>query len=261
MRQRRGGLRLRGRRGVGAIAAVALFAAFALLLSACGGSDTTDPRVLPAGQVDIKLPPGFKVVNNKVIAPRDTSANTSATTTPTSSATGTGAPGANVSVTPTTAKSSIPLSNKNSSTSDLLGAMGKFQTCLKDTGVKFIGAPDAKNPSSPTNDPNYIKGLSTCAARSNIVQALKAQQSSENNLTPAEIKTRNKGFLKWRSCMISRGWKISVPTPDSQGRLFSFGGGGGNGPKITAPAGKDILNSSDTQQCASVAQKATGIKG
>lgn len=246
-------------RTIGVVAAVCVLA---LVLSACGGGDSSDPRVLPAGQVNIKLPPGFKVVNNKVVAPRNISTKTSATTTP-ASATGANAAGSNASVTPTTQKSSIPLDNKSNPTSDLLGSLGKFQSCLKETGVKFIGAPDPKNPSSPTNDPAYLKSLSTCAARSNIVQALKSQQSAEDNLTPAQIKQRNKAFLKWRTCMVQRGWKISIPTPDSKGRLFSFStsGSSGGGIKITAPPGQDITTSSDTKQCAAAVSKATGIKG
>ena len=62
-------------------------------------------------------------------------------------------------------------------------------------GVTFVGAPNPANPSSPANDPNYIKALSTCAAKSNIVQALKAVQSAQDNLTPAQVKKQNKGYL------------------------------------------------------------------
>ena len=48
--------------------------------------------------------------------------------------------------------------------------------------------------------------------------------------------------------MIGRGWKIAEPVPDEKGRLFSFGASTGN--QIEAPPGKDILSSSDTQECA-----------
>ena len=54
--------------------------------------------------------------------------------------------------------------------------------------MKFIGGPDRANPNSPTNDPDYLKNLATCAARSNIVQALQTASAAENNLTPAQIK-------------------------------------------------------------------------
>ena len=108
----------------------------------------------------------------------------------------------------------IPLA-KEDPTTKFFGALSTFQSCLKGLGVKFIGVPDAENPNSPTNDPNYIKALSTCAAKSNIVQALKDQQTAQDNLTPAQIKTQNKGYLKWRDCMIGRGWGI----PEAEARL------------------------------------------
>jgi len=140
-------------------------------------------------------------------------------------------------------------------------ALAKFRGCLDQSGVKFIGAPDQSNPQSPTNDPNYIKALSTCAARSNIVQALQAAQAANDNLTPAQIKQRNKAYLKWRSCMIGRGWKIPTPKPDAQGRLFNFGTAGSSGGaqnQIVPPSGKDVLSSPDLAQCAAKAQKAVG---
>ena len=92
--------------------------------------------------------------------------------------------------------------------------------------MKFIGIPDSRNPNSPTNDPNYIKALSTCAAKSNIVQALKDQQTAQDNLTPAQIEIQNKGYLKWRDCMIGRGWGFRAEAPTRRGRLFSFSGFG-----------------------------------
>jgi hypothetical protein len=52
--------------------------------------------------------------------------------------------------------------------------------------------------------------------------------------------------------------------PDAQGRLFAFGGrGGGSGgsggsqQQIEGPPGKDLLTSSDLQECAAKAQKVT----
>jgi len=228
------------RRGLGGVVLGVL--AFALALSACGGSsNSADPTILPAGQLNIKLPQGFKVVAGKVVAPAG-----SATAAGAGSATAT-----------TETGTTVPVSGGQDSTTAMFSALAKFRKCLDDTGIKFIGAPDQSNPNSPTNDPNYIKGLSTCAARSNIVQAMKASQSANDNLTPAEIKVRNKGYLKWRSCMIGRGWKIPEPTPDAQGRLFVFSTTG-SGAQITPPAGKDILSSPDVQQCAAQAQKVVG---
>ena len=53
--------------------------ASAVLLAGCGGGDS-DPRVIDAGQVDIKLPQGYKVVAGKVVAPPTSVAATAPTT-------------------------------------------------------------------------------------------------------------------------------------------------------------------------------------
>lgn len=223
--------------------AIVLIALSALALGACGSSGaSSDPTVLRAGQLDIKLPDGFKVIDGKVQKPAQAAG----------SSTEEAAAGAK------TTETTI-VETKQDPTTALFAALGKFRGCLDDLGVKFIGAPDASNPDSPTNDPTYIQGLTTCAARSNIQAALAASQSANDNLTPAEIKTRNKGYLIWRSCMIDRGWKIAKPVPDSQGRLFAFGGSGSQ-TQIEPPPGKDLLSSKDLEQCATKSQKKLGIR-
>lgn len=230
----------RGRR-VGARRALVVSAVAALaLLAGCGGGSDDKPNVLSAGQLDIQLPAGYKVVDGKVQRPPQAASSGGA-----GSATATSGP------TDTTL-----VATKEDPSTALFTALGKFRKCLDDAGVKFIGAPNQADPNSPTNDPTYVDALSTCAARSNIVQALQAQQSAAANQTPAEIEASNKGYLKWRSCMIDRGWKIPKPTPDAEGRLFSFGGGGSSTsqPQIEGPPGKDILSSNDTQECATKAQ-------
>jgi len=237
MRNRTHGARPRSR----AFAAVAaLTVALAMTAVACGGGGDSqaDPSVLPAGQINIKLPAGFKVVDGKVQRPASAGGAAAGTTAP-------GQP------TDTTI-----VSTSQDPTTALFTAFGKFRTCLTQTGLKFIGAPNAADPNSPTNDPTYIKGLTVCAARSNIQQALAAAQKANDNLTPAQIKTRNKGYLIWRTCMINKGWQIAEPVPDAQGRLFNFGSGGQNA--IVAPPGKDLLSSPDLQQCAAKSQKAVG---
>jgi hypothetical protein len=227
------------------------------LLAGCGGGGGhEDARVINAGQVDIKLPEGYKVVHGKVVAP----GSEVAATTPATDAASPPSP-ADLAKTkkPKTSGTTIPLDNKQDAGTALLAAFGKFRTCIKDEGVKFIGAPDPSKPDSPTNDPNYIKSLSTCAARSGILQALKAGQAEEADLTPAEIKKRNKGYLKWRQCMINRDWKIPKPTPDAQGRLFSFSqAANGSAKPPEPPPGKDIFTSNDIQECAAKAQKVVG---
>jgi hypothetical protein len=237
---------------------LAALASVALLATACGGGSDSDPRVLDAGQVDIKLPAGYKVEGKRIIAPRDVQANTTKTPAAGSASPSSTLPGQTDATTPTTAKSSVPLKSSGNATADLLKAFGKFRDCLNDLNVKFIGAPDASNPQSPTNDPDYIKSLSTCAARSNIIQALQAAQAEEETLTPKQIKDRNEGYLVWRQCMLKRGWDIPKPTPDAKGRLFSFSSG--SGPQIKPPPGKDLFSSKDIEQCSGKAERAYAKK-
>jgi hypothetical protein len=215
-------------------------------LAGCGGSaksaDSSTSNTISAGQVNIQLPPGWKVTKGGVERPASSAA-----------AGATAAPGSTLAP-----SDAVPLA-KEDPTTKFFKALGIFQSCLKGLNVKFIGVPDGKDPSAPVNNPDYIKALSTCAAKSNIVQALKDQQAAQDNLTPAQIETQNKGFLKWRDCMISRGWGIPKPKPDAKGRLFAFGAGGGSAvPQFTPPPGQDIITSSDVQQCATQAQNEVG---
>ena len=147
----------------------------------------------------------------------------------------------------------MPLA-KQSSLTQFFTAITSFQSCLSGLGVKFIGAPDPSNPNSPANDPTYVKNLTTCAAQSNILQALKNAQTAQDNLTTSQIAIENKAYLKWRTCMIGRGWGIPTPVPDSKGRLFSFGGTS-TGLNFTPPPGQTLLSSSDLQDCAATAEK------
>jgi len=268
-----------GRRG--RLVAISVMLASIALAACGGGGGSSDPTVLRAGQIDIKLPEGYKVVGNKVVdetatttpavtAPPDTAEpdtaapDTKAPDTKSGSKSDTATTRAN-GTTPTTragatattkpSTSTIPLSSSSNPQSDMMTSFGKFRACLDRDGVTFIGGPDQSNPDSPTNDPDYLKSLSKCAAESNIVEALKSAQSAQDSLTPAQIKTQNKNYLKWRKCMIGRGWKIPEPKPDAQGRLITFGTGtSGSGSAsatggIVGPDGKDLLTSKDLSEC------------
>lgn len=146
----------------------------------------------------------------------------------------------------------VPLAKQNPTTA-LFTAIGVFQSCLAGMGVTFVGVPNASDPNSPANNPAYLKSLSTCAAQSDIVQALKSAQSAEDNLTLAQIKSENKDYLRWRTCMIARGWGIPPPTPNSKGLLFSFGGT--STPDFKPPPGQSLLSSPDLQECAAKAEQ------
>ena len=160
--------------------AVVLSLALGLGLAGCGGSSkSTSSQTIIAGQLgsgqaDIKLPPGWKMTKNGPVR--------------TVAAPGAAAPGAT-----TATGDTVPLA-KEDPTTKFFGALGIFQSCLKGLGTKFIGIPSASNPNSPANNPDYIKALSTCAAKSNIVKALQDQQAAQDALTPAQIETQNKGL-------------------------------------------------------------------
>jgi hypothetical protein len=227
---------------------LAIVAVSVALAGGCGSSakESSGPRVISAGQVDLQLPSGWSVSSDGKHATRPSADTGSAPAAGASGATGaTGETG-----------DTIPLATQDPTTK-FFTALNTFQTCLKGLGVKFIGAPNPNDPA--TNDPNYIKNLSTCAAKSNIVQALKDQQTYQDNLTPAQIEQQNKGYLAWRDCMIERGWGIPEPKPDEKGRLFSFSGAeNGQTPNFDPPPGEDILTSNDVRECAAQSQKQFG---
>ena len=130
----------------------------------------------------------------------------------------------------------------------LLDAMGEFNACLDAEGRQFIGAPNPEaGPDDPVNDPAYLAVLSTCAARSRILEAVAAAQTESSNLTPEEIETRNEGFLLWRECMIGRGWLVPEPVPDELGLL---GLGAAAAGEFVAPEGETLVGSDDLRECA-----------
>jgi hypothetical protein len=223
---------------------LAVVLAAAVALTACGGGgsdDASKPAVVHAGQVDIQLPPGWKVTKNGAIRPADDASTPDAAANP-----GAGDNG-----------DAVPLA-KEDPTTKFFKAISTFSGCLRDLNVKFIGVPDGKDPSAPVNNPDYIQALSKCAAKSNILQALKDEQAAQDALTPQQIEDQNKAFLKWRDCMIGRGWGIPKPKPDAKGRLFSFGAGNASAvPQFTPPPGQDLITSSDTTECAQQVQRET----
>jgi hypothetical protein len=214
--------------------------ALAVLVAGCGKDEKPDPQVLRAGQVDIKLPDGWTVTEHGATRPDTASPTTAAAGAPAAP----GAPGAVAASTDDT----VPLAEDDPQTA-FFKAVGVFQRCLDEHYTKFIGVPDASNPNSPTNDPAYLDALGTCASKSNILQALNDVQAAQDALTPAEIEEQNKTYLKWRDCMIARGWGIPKPKPDAKGRLFSFGAGDNGPPEFDAPPGQDLFTSPDLQEC------------
>lgn len=213
-------------RGLLLLAAVGAAGAVA---SACGSStQTSAPTLVASGQIPkADLPLG---------GAHGTSAGASSATT-------------------------IPLAKQDPTTA-LFTAIGTFQACLTEMGQSFIGVPDpSKGSSAPVNSPAYLKALGTCAAKSNILQALKTAQSAQDNLTPTQVKQENKAYLRWRTCMISRGWQIPEPKPNSKGLLFSFSSTPGATAGFKPPPGQNLLSSPDLQACAAKAQAGSSVSG
>lgn len=145
----------------------------------------------------------------------------------------------------------IPLAKENPTTA-LFTAVGVFQSCLAANGTTFLGIPSASKQGSAVDNPTYIKTLTSCAAQSNILQALKAETTAQDNLTQSQVKNENQEYLKWRTCMIARGWGIPTPSPDAKGLLFSFGTAN-TGSNFKPPPGQSLLSSDDLQECATKA--------
>jgi len=145
--------------------------------------------------------------------------------------------------------STVPLAQQSPATA-FFTALGVFQSCLSGLGTKFIGVPNKKDAGQAVDNPTYIKNLETCADRSQILQALDTANNADNKLTPAQVEVENKGYLKWRQCMISDGWTIPTPKPASNGLLFTFGNSSGSDePQMTPPPGESLLSSNDMQAC------------
>ena len=82
-----------------------------------------------------------------------------------------------------------------------------------------------------------------------------SEQTAQDDLTPKQVANENKIYIKWRVCMIGRGWVVPPPKPDAKGALLSFGASGGSGPQLTPPPGESLLSSPDIQACVALAQK------
>ncbi len=93
----------------------------------------------------------------------------------------------------------------------LFDAYAKFSSCIASSGEKVRG--DLLDRSNPAfQDPAYVSILSKCAARTGIIQILTEFNTVRAELTPKQVKERNKSFLKLKPCLEKRGWKITTTT-------------------------------------------------
>jgi hypothetical protein len=95
----------------------------------------------------------------------------------------------------------------------LFDAFGKFRTCLDERGYGIEG--DLTDPNNPAyQDSAYVDAVSTCAARTDIVNILQEVQATRSNLTPEEVEVRNVIFADLRTCLEARGWTIETTTSE-----------------------------------------------
>ena len=85
----------------------------------------------------------------------------------------------------------------------LFAAYQKFNSCLKSDGFKIEGnLQDPKNPAFQNKE--YVASLTKCAARSDILNVLRATQEATAKLTPEEVKGRNERFKALSECRKKR---------------------------------------------------------
>lgn len=138
----------------------------------------------------------------------------------------------------------------------LLNAVSRFQGCLDDEGVEFIGAPGQPGPDGETVDPSsftpeYLQALQRCATQSNILESFSSFSEAQENLTPEDITELNFGIPVFGECLERLGWEVGEIIPDERGAL----GFGTNGQGLTPPADAEgIFPSGDIQTCRQEAQ-------
>lgn len=187
------------------LASVVAFNLAAFALGACG-DNTTTTRYVVRGADDIQV-----MTPEEVAAARKTSGD------PVSSASG--------------SATTIPLNEDNRPPEvKLFAAYQKFNECIKADGYKIEG--NLQDPNNPAlKDPDYVASLTKCAARSDILGALRASQEAQAKLTPAEVQKRNENFKKISDCLLKRGWTIETSIASNgivQPKVFMSPDGGIN---------------------------------
>lgn len=143
----------------------------------------------------------------------------------------------------------IPLADDDDPIGGLFDAFDTFAKCMDRLGTEFIGAPDPSIPE--TQDPVYLADLGTCAAESNIVQALQDAETASANRTPEETELFNEGLLIFVDCMRGKGWIVADPVPDENGALqIGFGADA-----MVPPAGEEFLGNPNVRECGALATR------
>ena len=199
---------LRGKQSVIA----GLVGAIALVCASCSGNSPTT-RLVIRGADDVQ-----------VMTPEEVAAAKAAT--------------GDVSSDGDASGTTIPLNEDNRPPEvKLFSSYQKFTDCLTADGYKIEG--NLQDPNNPAlQDSAYVASLQKCAARSDILGALRASQEAQAKLTPAEVQERNEDFKKISDCLKKRGWTVETTVGDNgiiQPRVFASPDGG--------------INDRDIEQC------------
>jgi len=118
----------------------------------------------------------------------------------------------------------------------LIDAFDDFTTCFDREGFEFIGVPGQDGP--PEDFPTgYPEALGTCAASSNIIQAVQDAEAENAELSPEEIEERNEAYFVFEDCLKGKGWDPQPPVPDQYGVLFAENGDFGQPDNVDDPIG------------------------
>ena len=241
-----------------------------LVVSSCGGGGSleSDQGNITAGAIDTGVQGGQKVVSDAVIAKaeekRDETQEVDSETQEndskpvTLSADNVEPEELNEAPSDSVEEDDIEVSEAEEDPLDgVLNAVSKFQSCLADEGVEFIGAPGQPGPDGNVVDPSeftaeYLGALQMCATESDILNSFTAFSEAQANLTPEEITQLNFGIPVFKECMERLGWEVADLVPDERGQL----GFGTTGTGLTPPEGTEgLLNTDDINECRQESQQ------
>lgn len=168
----------------------------AVLLGGCAREGTSQTKVIVRGPDDIQV-----MSPDQVIAMKNPGSGTSS-----DGALSNGVEGST--------SDTLPLNQDNRPPEvKLFSAYQKFTSCLKADGFKVEGnLQDRNNPAFQNKE--YVASLTKCAARSDILGALRASREANAKLTPEEVQEKNENFKKISDCLKKRNWTISFSTSD-----------------------------------------------
>ena len=172
-----------------------LLFASVLAVSGCGTA-VLDTQVRSADDVQVMTPEAVALARSEM-GPLET--------TPPSLAPGETVPAG-------AATDTVPLNKDNRPPElRLFDAYAKFKSCIEDTGNTIQG--NLQDPNNPAyKDPEYVKVITTCAARTDIIEILQEMQATRADLNPEEVETRNKAFKLLEACLKEKDWKIETTT-------------------------------------------------